>query len=227
MSFPLLWRYFTSIHLHRSLSNRELTSAAASRRELTEKWTSVSPINPWSDMRKNTAFCTVACCFPAAKMCLSQRSVATSEARQGATQHNMSEFGSAWRKHRFFYCCIIAAFTEALPGQIHYNTFVKNWNISYFIWVEELMEFILWQILTNLWHKESNKGLFQPVFIIWQLKEKIIYFIMPNTNVKKLFLPSAQASYKHSIETLLHKLMPNVPVILHFWNKLQHYKSVL
>jgi hypothetical protein len=41
--------------------------------------------------------------------------------------------------------------------------------------------------------------------------------------LKKLFLPSAQISYKHNTETLLHNLKPNVPVTLQWITTLQKH----
>jgi hypothetical protein len=40
---------------------------------------------------------------------------------RGAARQGTAELGLARRKHHFVYCCVIAAFIEALPEQIRYN----------------------------------------------------------------------------------------------------------
>jgi hypothetical protein len=120
-------RYY-SLSLNWQLLKRSLLQLRTSRGFLpprtTRKRASVSPINPWSDPRETllpTVLLLLRHCWKAWRHCW--RGHVTSphscvvqvfivavwqQARRGATRHGTAELGSARRKHRFAYCCVIA-----------------------------------------------------------------------------------------------------------------------
>jgi hypothetical protein len=110
---------------HDQLFSNYEPSTVASHLKLTRKRASVSPIKPWSDTRENALSNTASIVASLLKCVTSlltrsrdhssllrHPSVhswlpATNEARRCATRHGTAELGSAGRKHRFVYCCVL------------------------------------------------------------------------------------------------------------------------
>jgi hypothetical protein len=109
----------TNSFLHNSRHSVSYWELTETYSRTTCKWASVSPISPWSDMRKNRALllsCHCGTCrghMIPPHSCVIQvfimlPSNERGEAGQGATWHDTAELDSAQRKHRFVYCCVIA-----------------------------------------------------------------------------------------------------------------------
>jgi hypothetical protein len=79
------------------------------------KRASVSPINACSDTRKNRALLLL---------------------RQGATRHDKAELGSARRKHRFPYCCVIAG--TCFEAQFLHGVNTPQYDSSP-LWIPEIL----------------------------------------------------------------------------------------
>jgi hypothetical protein len=132
-SLPLTLKIFNS---HDQIFPNYEPSTAVCYRELTRERASVSPINPWSDTRETllpTVLQLLRHCWNAWPHCWRGHvnsphscviqvliAVAWKQTRRGdvrrcATRHGTAEFGSAQRKHRFVYCCVIAGTCFDVP----------------------------------------------------------------------------------------------------------------
>jgi hypothetical protein len=114
-SLPLTLKVFNS---HDQIFSNYKTSTVVSHLELTRKRAPVSPINPWSDTRETLQF--LRHCWKAWRHCWRGHvtlptscviqvfiAVAWQRTRRGDARLITARLGSARRKHRFVYCCVI------------------------------------------------------------------------------------------------------------------------
>jgi hypothetical protein len=135
--------FFTTHNVTPSPTENSPRTTAISHRELTRKRASVSSINPWSDTRETLQL--LRHCWNAwrhcrrghmthLRSCIIQVFIAVAwqqmrrgDARLVTARQSSARLGSARRKHRFVYCCVIAGACSMLQflhgvNTPHYDT---------------------------------------------------------------------------------------------------------